>query len=59
MLANIWLKLNGQPTTLWPETVIGGESVIRSRYIAAIKLADNGDYGELIKLHREFVERAS
>jgi Fic-DOC domain mobile mystery protein B len=59
MLANIWLKLNGQPTTSWPETVIGGKSVIRSRYIAAIKSADDGDYGELIKLHREFVERAS
>lgn len=56
MLANIWLKQNRQPLTKWPEKVIGTESEVRDRYIAAIVKADTGDYDELIAMHREFAE---
>jgi Fic-DOC domain mobile mystery protein B len=54
MLANIWLKLNRQALTLWPETTIGASSEIRAEYIAAIVKADAGDYSELIAMHRRF-----
>jgi hypothetical protein len=30
--------------------------VIRADYIAAIKLADEGDYGPLLELHRLYTE---
>jgi Fic family protein len=56
MLANIWLKRNRQPLTKWPEKVIGTESEIRDRYLAAIIKADGGDYSDLIALHREFAD---
>ena len=56
MLANIWLKLNRQPLTLWPEQVIGATSTVRDRYISAIIKADGGDYGDLIAMHEQFAE---
>jgi Fic-DOC domain mobile mystery protein B len=59
MLANIWLKHNRQPLTLWPEHVIGATSEARARYLEAIKKADGGEYEDLIAMHREFAERQS
>jgi Fic-DOC domain mobile mystery protein B len=56
MLANIWLKLNRQPLTLWPEKVIGRSSEIRGVYINAIIRANDGDYDDLIALHRQYAE---
>jgi len=54
LLANIWLRLNGQPTVNWPENMTGVESAVRVEYIAALKSADNGDIGPLIEMHRQF-----
>ena len=54
MLANIWLRLNGQHYTAWPEQTVGDESVIRGEYLAAIKAADQGEYGPLVELHKRF-----
>ena len=54
LLANIWLKLNKKPLTEWPEEVIGETSVIRDKYLAAIRAADSGDYTALIELHRKY-----
>jgi fido (protein-threonine AMPylation protein) len=54
MLANIWLARNGSPWTKWPEETIGTESPLRSAYIAAIKLADDGDLDPLIELHLRY-----
>jgi Fic-DOC domain mobile mystery protein B len=54
MLANIWLRLNGQPYTRWPEEAVGEASPVRGEYIAAIKEADNGDYEPLVSLHKQF-----
>jgi Fic-DOC domain mobile mystery protein B len=55
MLANIWLRLNGQPYTNWPEAMVSkGESVVRSEYLVAIREADGGDYAPLVELHRRF-----
>lgn len=54
MLANIWLRQQGRPIVAWPDVVIGQTSVIRGEYIKAIKAADEGDYGPLIRLHENF-----
>lgn len=54
LLSNIWLWLNRQPHTQWPEAAIGATSVLRTAYIAAILKADEGDYGHLIDLHRRY-----
>lgn len=57
MLANIWLKLHGNPLILWPDATIGGTSVVRDEYLEAIKTADGGDYAQLIALHERYVEQ--
>ncbi len=54
MLANIWMRLNGQPITQWPEEVIGTSSVVRQEYISAIKKADDSDLDDLIAMHTRF-----
>ncbi len=54
MLANIWLRLHDRPITEWPEQTIGDVSPVRSEYLDAIKLADNGEMGPLIELHARF-----
>ena len=54
LLANIRLRVLGHQLTEWPEETIGAESVIRNDYIAAIKVADDGEYGPLLDLHRQF-----
>ncbi len=54
LLANIRLRLLGHQLTEWPEETIGAESVIRDEYIAAIKAADEGEYGPLLDLHGRF-----
>jgi Fic-DOC domain mobile mystery protein B len=56
MLANIWLKHHRQPLTKWPENIIGTSSEIRAQYIAAIINANDGDYGDLVAMHRQFAE---
>jgi len=52
LLANIWLKQNGQPLTEWPSIV--GESPVRSDYLDAVKAADGMDFEPLLELHRRF-----
>ena len=56
MLANIWLRLNRQPYTLWPEGTVGEASVLRAAYLAALRAADAGDYDPLHELHRRFTQ---
>jgi Fic-DOC domain mobile mystery protein B len=56
LLSNVWLKLHDQPVVRWPEEVIGAVSKSRGEYIAAIRQADEGDYGPLRELHRKFLE---
>jgi Fic-DOC domain mobile mystery protein B len=54
MLANIWLRRNGARWTEWPEATIGASSVIRGRYLDALRAADAGDLGPLTVMHAEF-----
>ncbi len=54
LLSNIWLRQNDQPLVLWPEQTIGAKSAVREKYLAAIRLADDGDYDALLALHREY-----
>ncbi len=57
MLANIWLRVNGQPHTLWPETAVGETSVLREEYLQALRAADEGDYQLLQDLHQRYAPK--
>lgn len=50
MLANIYLRQNGLQPTKWNEQILAKQNPARDEYIAALKLADNGDYSKLIQL---------
>ena len=52
MLANIYLRQHGKMPVCWQENMLAKENPKRSEYIAALKKADNGDYNELVKMHR-------
>jgi Fic-DOC domain mobile mystery protein B len=56
MLADIWLKQNGESIIQWPDEMIADTSVIRDDYIRAVKSADNGDYEPLIHLHKKYTK---
>ena len=56
LAANIWLKLHGPSIIIWPEEVVGQESLVRKEYIQALKTADEGNYDPLIALHNQFQE---
>ena len=45
-----------QPLTMWPENIIGTSSEIRAHYIAAIIKANDGNYDDLIAMHRQFAD---
>lgn len=55
MLANIWLKQNGQPVTAWPGDL---ETLTESRdeYLAAVRKADGMDYAPLIEIHKRYTD---
>lgn len=57
LLANIWLKRHELPIVAWPDEMLGAASTVRGEYLAAIKAADQRDYGPLTELHRRFAER--
>lgn len=59
MLANILLHSRGYSSTGWPNELIGTTSIIRDRYIAAIKAADDGNYDLLTDLHRTYTPTPS
>lgn len=54
LLANIWLKRQGEQLVQWPEETIGQVSTIRDQYIAAVRAADTGNEQPLIDMHREY-----
>jgi len=54
LLANIWLKRHDMPIVAWPDTLLGPESTARAEYLAAIRAADEGNYGPLTAIHRRF-----
>jgi Fic-DOC domain mobile mystery protein B len=55
MLANIWLKQQGQPVTAWP-AAIETRTQNREEYLAAVRLADGLDYEPLIALHERYAQ---
>jgi fido (protein-threonine AMPylation protein) len=55
LMANIWLKQNGQGIIAWPdEDLVGKESSIREEYIAALKAADAGNLDPLVEMHKKY-----
>ena len=54
LLADIWLKQNGELPIEWPQEIIADTSVIRGAYIKAVQAADGNDYTLLIALPRRF-----
>jgi Fic-DOC domain mobile mystery protein B len=55
MLANIYLKQNGLQPTRWNENLLSKENRHRDNYIKALKIADSGDYSELIRLQGNII----
>lgn len=55
MLANIWLKKNGQPVVQWPDCSGFTDKAFRHSYIKAIKAADDGDYKPLLTLQQQYM----
>jgi len=52
MLANIYLRQNGSMPVKWQEDLLSSENYKRDEYIKALKAADNGNYLDLIEMHR-------
>lgn len=52
MLANIYLRQNGSMPVKWQEDLLSKENLKRSEYIQALKAADEGDYLNLVEMHR-------
>ena len=52
MLANIYLRQNGSMPVKWQEDLLSKENPKRDEYIQALKAADNGDYFNLIEMHK-------
>ncbi|MGD9970942.1 MAG: mobile mystery protein B [Sulfuricurvum sp.] len=52
MLANIYLRQNGSMPVRWQEDLLSKENPKRDEYIKALKEADNGNYTNLIEMHR-------
>jgi Fic-DOC domain mobile mystery protein B len=57
MLANIWLKLHGQPITDWPHPHLAKMSPIRKVYLKALRQADEGDWEPLLQLHKKYEKK--
>ena len=52
MLANIYLRQHGSMPVKWQEDLLSSENTQRDKYIQALKMADSGDFGALIGMHR-------
>lgn len=57
MLADIWLRQQGQKIPIWPVEVNTEASRVRAKYIQAVKDADGGDFGKLLALYRQFIPK--
>ncbi len=53
MLANIYLRQNGEMPVKWQEDSLAKENPKRLEYIEALKEADKGSFEALIALHRK------
>lgn len=53
-VANLWLRKHGKPMVEWPEPKMSATSDVRDEYLAAIRRADQFDYGPLVALHDRF-----
>jgi Fic-DOC domain mobile mystery protein B len=58
LLANIHLKQCRSALTVWPEEAIGTASVIRRKYLSAVRAGDACDYAPLIELHDRYTKPA-
>ena len=58
LLANIWLRQQGEKIIFWPETDTSASgSDIRDNYLSAVKQADLGDMEALVELHKRYAQR--
>ncbi|MFH1429280.1 MAG: mobile mystery protein B [Candidatus Margulisiibacteriota bacterium] len=55
-VTNIFLKNRINKIIQWPEEEIYISDTFRNRYIAGLRNADDGDYSELISIHRELMQ---
>ena len=54
LVANLYLHQKRQPLVEWPQDKKLIREVFKPAYLSALKSADYGDYGQLLKLHHEF-----
>ena len=54
LLANIWLKQNDHPLTVWPSIV--GESLVRDEYLKAVREADNMNFKPFLEMHKRYTD---
>ncbi len=52
MLANIYLKQNGSMPVKWQEDLLSKENSKRDEYIRVLKKADDGNFSDLITMHK-------
>ncbi len=52
MLADIYMRQNSLMPVKWQEELLSSENPNRDKYIQALKKADDGNYHELIKMHK-------
>ncbi len=55
IMADIYLHVNGLPLPTWPSASIGASGDERKEYIQALKNADAGDFGPLVKYTGKFL----
>jgi Fic-DOC domain mobile mystery protein B len=58
MLTNIWLRLSGNQLVVWPEDTMARGGGVREEYLASLRMADDGDFGRLLALHRRYSDSA-
>lgn len=55
LVINLYLLKNDNSYIKWPEEELYINGEFRNNYITALKLADNGNYSNIIKLHNELM----
>ena len=53
LVADVFVRKLGKPAFTWGRANLVSEKDARARYLSALKSADNGDYGPLLKFGRE------
>ncbi len=59
LITNIHRRKSNLPLYQWPEKALLEQSNFRNRYLQALKAADDQNFGPLMKIHQELVQKAN